>query len=327
MTSPARMLIGALLRPADRELAAELGRRLREHGHELALCASGEELLTGGPFDLVVADAQLPGQWSGLGLIEALRASGVEAPTLLVGEEPAFPLVRQALRLGVSDFLVRPLSGDALLAAALCAMTERGARHGALVRSLPARRASVGDGARGAAAFLVEHGVPPSHRVRIASAIAEVLHLVCDGTPGDGAERRVTLRLQLEQGRIVAEIEAHGRSLAALAKVPPALPGFPALAGELARTRKLCEELDVHPTSAGSRVRLAFELHPLRFDEEPDELGETDFLHPDATRALLSRLARKSGRIALPPALVCTVGRLMDDAGLPARSFSVARER
>lgn len=319
MSKTARMIVTALLRPEDRALGLRLGALLAEAGHRFELRESGEELLNGGPCELVVADAQLPGQWSGLGLVEALRASGQRTSALLVGDEPAFPLVRQALRLGVEDFLARPLELETLLAAVERVLARRGEERCVLARDLPATPDGVALGARAASAFLLERGVRPSHRVRVATALAEVLHLVCDASGSEETPRRVGLRLRLDEGHVALDVEAHGRNPAMLAGLPPVLPGFPRLESELSRARRLCEELEVHPVGSGSRVRLFFELFPLRFAEVESELAETDFLHPDATRRVLAQLLRRTGRVALPPILTTTLGRLLENApGSPA---------
>lgn len=303
--------IGILLTlPVDAELCRTFVADLRALGHHATAAASGEELLVGAPYDLIVVDADLPGQWSGLGLLEALREPSTAPVALLVGEEPGFETLREAMRLGVRDFLRRPLDADKLLTAALRALGQ-GRDPALFTRVLPVAETSVASGARLLSAFLVERGVVPSHRVRVASAVAEVLHVACRGASDPEQERRVTLRARAESGQVWVEVEIHGVPLAVLALLPPGLPGFPALDGELSRARCLSDVFEVHPTPGGSRVRLSFDLAPVRFDEEHDELAEAEFLHPDVTRRLLTRIARQNAAVQLPPSLTTAIGRLL----------------
>lgn len=306
--------------PVDAELRRTFVADLRALGHHVTAAASGEELLVGAPYDLVVVDADLPGQWSGLGLLEALREPSSAPTALLVGEQPDFETLREAMRLGVRDFLRRPLDADELLTATLRALGQ-GRDPALFTRVLPVAESSVTGGARLLSAFLVERGVLPSHRVRVASAVAEVLHVACRGGEAPQQERRVTLRARAESTQVWVELEIHGVPLAVLALLPPGLPGFPALDGELSRARSLSDAFAVHPTPSGSRVRLSFDLLPVRFEEELDELAEAEFLHPDATRRLLTRIARRNAAVQLPPALTTTIGRLLQ---APPRSATVA---
>lgn len=321
MKSPARDIrrgrVGILLSlSVDHPLRETFAGDLRSLGHDVLEVESGEELVVGGPYDLVVIDADLPGQWNGLGLLAAL-ADGASPPmALLVGDEPGFVELRDAMRMGVRDYLRRPLGPDELLTAALRALGQASDPR-FLTRVLPISEASTTSGARAVAAFLVEHGVHPSLRVRAASAAAEILHLFCRGASEsvlDG-EHRMNVCARVDEARVTVEVEAHGVPFGALAAVPPALPGFPALETELARARRLAEELEAHPTPTGSRVRLSFERLPARFDEERDELAEADFLHPDLARRLVAELSRRDSRRKLPPAFTATVGRLLEPAG------------
>jgi len=70
----------------DQETAAYFARGLREHGHVVDLAATGQDglfLATGAGHDVLVVDRMLPGL-DGLGLVRAMRETGVKAPVLFL---------------------------------------------------------------------------------------------------------------------------------------------------------------------------------------------------------------------------------------------------
>ena len=67
------------------------------------------------PFDLVILDLMLPGV-PGEGLIGRLRAAGVDAPVIVTSAKSAVTDRVGLLRLGASDYLVKPFDLDELLA-------------------------------------------------------------------------------------------------------------------------------------------------------------------------------------------------------------------
>jgi len=316
------MLIGALLRQDDREFARAFAVAVRDRGHAIEVARSGEELLVGAPYDLVIADAQLPGQWSGLGLIEALSMAGETPPAILVSGGLDAAAFHHVLRLGVRDLVPRPLDGCALMESVEKAFRDAALAREGFIRTLAAIRASVDAGSRALGAFLLERGVPPSHRLRATTALAEVLHLACREADGTDAHNRVALRARSEGDSLTVEVETQG---ALVTIVPPALPGFPATEDVLGRARRLCETLDVYPTPSGSRVVLSFELAPVHFQEEGLELADLDYLHPEATLGLLPELARAEGSFVLPPSLTTTLLRLLGDRTAGERAFAASQ--
>jgi CheY-like chemotaxis protein len=104
----------------DNPINALLARTLlAREGCRVEHAASGEEALvaiTTGAFDLIVLDMRMPGL-SGEETARGLRAAGVTAPIVALTAN-AFEDDRHAcLAAGMNDFLVKPLSPDALRAA------------------------------------------------------------------------------------------------------------------------------------------------------------------------------------------------------------------
>lgn len=101
--------------PSIREfLAREV---LLPAGYEVLTAASGSEGLILaqdlGP-DLTITDYQMP-KMNGLELIEAFRDAGLNTPVILMTGEGSEALAVRALRLGVADYLIKPLSPDVVL--------------------------------------------------------------------------------------------------------------------------------------------------------------------------------------------------------------------
>ena len=70
----------------DAETATYIAQGLREHGHVVDVGVTGQEglfLAAGGGHDVLVVDRMLPGL-DGLGLVRALRDTGVKAPVLFL---------------------------------------------------------------------------------------------------------------------------------------------------------------------------------------------------------------------------------------------------
>lgn len=64
-------------------------------------------------FDLVLTDWNMPNK-NGLQVIEAIRAKGSQVPILMITTETEKRNVLEAIRAGVSDYLVKPFETDTL---------------------------------------------------------------------------------------------------------------------------------------------------------------------------------------------------------------------
>ena len=126
------------------------------------------------------------------------------------------------------------------------------------------------------------------------------------------------------------EIVDQGRGFdaqrARLERVPAALPGArrgrsaPSSSTGLGRVERLCEACEIDSGPGGTRVRLFFELTPVRFDEEAEHLSQTDFLDPSKARELVASLRRGDDLSRVQPSLVLTIGRIIGGLS-PERSI------
>lgn len=102
----------------DTETAAYIAGGLREQGHVVDVAADGRDglfLATEGAHDVLVVDRMLPGL-DGLGLVRALRGSGVKAPVLFLTALGGIGDRVQGLEAGGDDYLVKPFAFAELLA-------------------------------------------------------------------------------------------------------------------------------------------------------------------------------------------------------------------
>jgi two-component system OmpR family response regulator len=107
-----------LLIEDDRETSAYVARGLREEGHVVDLAATGRDglfLATEGGHDVLIVDRMLPGL-DGIGLVQALRGTGVKAPVLFLTALGGVGDRVRGLEAGGDDYLVKPFAFAELLA-------------------------------------------------------------------------------------------------------------------------------------------------------------------------------------------------------------------
>ncbi|HJS86139.1 MAG TPA: response regulator transcription factor [Acetobacteraceae bacterium] len=107
-----------LLIEDDRETASYVARGLRENGHVVDHAATGRDglfLAADGGHDVLVVDRMLPGL-DGLGLVRALRETGVKAPVLFLTALGGVGDRVKGLEAGGDDYLVKPFAFAELLA-------------------------------------------------------------------------------------------------------------------------------------------------------------------------------------------------------------------
>jgi hypothetical protein len=132
------------------------------------------------------------------------------------------------------------------------------------------------------------------------------------------------VRAEVQRTRVIVVVEDTGKGFdplrVRLDRVPAALPRArgaapvvnPSSGTGLGRVERLCEEHAIVSGADGTRVELVFELTPVRFDEEGEHLGQTDFIDPERARSLIATLrAGRADLSAVPPALALTIGRIL----------------
>jgi EAL domain-containing protein (putative c-di-GMP-specific phosphodiesterase class I)/CheY-like chemotaxis protein len=149
-----------LLVEDDAAVARSLVRWIRSEGYDVVHAASGAaaiDAVMNRTFDAVLSDLHLPGT-TGIDVLDVVRAYDKDVPLVLMTGDPTTDTAIAACRLGVIEYLVKPMTPDALsrvLKRATAARGERVSRH----EVDATRRAPV----RGDAATLpsMGAGVPP----------------------------------------------------------------------------------------------------------------------------------------------------------------------
>ncbi len=323
-----RIAYGDELTPRSEVLAETL----RTHGYQVELLPGRREFLAAPEPNVYLLARALADGCTGLELFAELRRVGRSAPVVLLDERPTFAELRRAVELDAADFVLRPEAPGELAGALARVLESRPpspenaalpALPGAALyeRTYPAEPDSVGWAARELAAFLLGRSVPAAHRVRIASAVAELVDNASRHAYPDGAGT-VAVTAEVAGSRVRLCVQDRGRGFdhatSALEHVPAALPRRPLrpTSTGLHRAGQLSEELRIRSGPGGTRLELSFELTPAHFEEEIHDLSETDFLDPLRARRLITLLAQ--GRVDfsnVPPSLAPTIGRLLGGLG------------
>lgn len=89
---------------------------LRQAGYQPVVAENGKEALTilrNDNIDLVVSDLHMP-VMDGLKLLEALRAENIDTPVIIVTAQGEISSAVQAMKLGASDYILRPFDLETL---------------------------------------------------------------------------------------------------------------------------------------------------------------------------------------------------------------------
>lgn len=114
----------------DEKIAGFIAKGLKEAGLVSETAADGQTglgLALGGSFDAAVIDLMLPGL-DGLGLIERLRAAGVQTPVIILSAKRSLDDRVLGLQKGGDDYLTKPFAFSELLAR-LQALIRRASRQ------------------------------------------------------------------------------------------------------------------------------------------------------------------------------------------------------
>ncbi len=291
---PKQPLRVALVDP-ERRFVQELSQTLRERDHEVVfvhligeLAAKHVDVIFFAPPGNDIED------------LERYKARGNRTPSVVALRDKHFESAQAACRIGVSALCVDPVS-PSYAVDLIESVARRVDRYETTYSSSPF---STQEAARDLAAFLVQRGVGPSHRVRVASALSEIV---------DNAWRHGYAQ---EDGRpIRVGIEMHDRSTIEIVVRDWGTSFFDEFhaSGGLARARELCEMLEVSPLATGIRITLEFRLYPVLFGDDPLDFTEIDYLVPESARRLLGalRFDMSADTLQVPPTLAVTTGRLL----------------
>ena len=102
-------------------------RVLTQAGFEVGKAHSGPEALAevrAGDYDVMLADLKMPGM-DGLQVVEKLRGTHPQMPVVVITGYPSQDTLQAAARLGVTDYLTKPVAPDVLKQATMQAMAAQ----------------------------------------------------------------------------------------------------------------------------------------------------------------------------------------------------------
>jgi DNA-binding response OmpR family regulator len=107
----------------EESLRHTLGRVLRQAGYEVTTAGEGREALrlmnagyeNSSPYDVVYLDIRLPGM-DGLQILKEIRQRDTHLPVILLTAFGSLSTAVEALRLGATDYLLKPLDPEVLVA-------------------------------------------------------------------------------------------------------------------------------------------------------------------------------------------------------------------
>ena len=119
IAAPRTKTASILLVDDNREFLTGLARLLGQEGYAVTGAVSGPEALARlaeAPVSLVITDQLMPGM-DGFAFIRALRAAGHRVPVIILTAFGDWGPYAEALSLGVSDYLTKPVTREDLLGA------------------------------------------------------------------------------------------------------------------------------------------------------------------------------------------------------------------
>jgi len=90
---------------------------LKRGGHEVAVADSGDQaisVLDSQPFDIVITDLRMPGDTDGIGVLEGVKARGLDTEVVVVTAFATTDTALSAMRKGAYDYLTKPFKVDVI---------------------------------------------------------------------------------------------------------------------------------------------------------------------------------------------------------------------
>ena len=104
----------------DEEGVRESLRLILSVDHEILSVPDGEQAMEAvnrqGPFDLILLDIKMPKR-DGLDVLRQVKAKGLSTPIVMLTAYQSVEMAREAVKLGASDYVIKPFSREQVLSA------------------------------------------------------------------------------------------------------------------------------------------------------------------------------------------------------------------
>ncbi|HEU0266079.1 MAG TPA: response regulator transcription factor [Candidatus Saccharimonadaceae bacterium] len=103
----------------EHKIARALGRALEQEKYAVDIAYDGDDgyaMATTEPYDAMVIDRMIPGEYDGLAIVRALRSQKIHTPVLLLTALGSLRDKTEGLDSGADDYLVKPFALEELLA-------------------------------------------------------------------------------------------------------------------------------------------------------------------------------------------------------------------
>lgn len=103
----------------EHKIARALGRALEQEKYAVDIAYDGDDgyaMATTEPYDTMVIDRMIPGEYDGLAIVRALREQKIHTPVLLLTALGSLRDKTEGLDSGADDYLVKPFALEELLA-------------------------------------------------------------------------------------------------------------------------------------------------------------------------------------------------------------------
>ena len=103
----------------EHKIANALRRALQQEKYAVDVCYDGDDgyaMATTEPYDVMIIDRMLPGQYDGLAIVRELRSLNIHTPVLLLTAPGTVRDKTTGLDTGADDYLVKPFALEELLA-------------------------------------------------------------------------------------------------------------------------------------------------------------------------------------------------------------------
>lgn len=120
------------------KIANALARALRGQGYAVDVehdTDAGYAMASTEPYDVMIFDRLIPGEYDGVSLLQALRSEGVTTPVLLLTALGSTEQKTQGLDAGADDYLTKPFAIDELLARVRALLRRPQAQQDTILRA------------------------------------------------------------------------------------------------------------------------------------------------------------------------------------------------